>query len=229
MASQRSGRLNTVLFDLDDTLLDSYGARIHALQTVFDWAKISGLTAVQFLVNLQGAPFEKALNRLAEEQGITNNLFNDYRRVYWNKQFGGIRLHPGIRKMLGTLKSRGYKLGIVSSKFRDIEFEGNRIGCSYELKEMAIADMFSAIIGLEDISQPKPHPEGINLALERLRSSSRHTLFVGDSAADIAAAHNAGCWSCLATWGIKDEFPAEPQADFVVDSPRALTSLDCLK
>ncbi len=230
MAKRQAKRVNTVLFDLDDTLLDSYRARIQALQNVFTRAKIAGLNAEQFLASLQGAPFQNALARLAGEHNIMDDLFVIYRRIYWIEQLDNIRLYPGIKVMLGKLKSRGYKLGVVTSKLRDSIFEGKRIGCTYELKEVDIIDMFSVIVGLEDVKKHKPHPDGINLALSKLGSQPQETLFVGDSAADIEAAHNAGCWSCLATWGITDDnnLPQNVRAHFIVESPRALLSLDCI-
>ncbi len=230
MAKRQANRVNTVLFDLDDTLLDSYLARIQALQHVFTRAKITGLNAHKFLASLRGAPFQDALARLAVEHNITDNLFVTYRRIYWLEQLDNIRLYPGIKEMLGKLKSRGFKLGVVTSKLRDSIFEGKRIGCIYELKEVDIADMFSAVVGLEDVSKYKPHPEGINLALNRLGSLPGDTLVVGDSAADIEAARNAGCRSCHATWGVIDDasLPQNIRAHFVVKSPRALLSLDCI-
>jgi len=230
VANHQAKRVNTVLFDVDDTLLDSYRARIQALQDVFKRTKITGLNAKKFLASLQGAPFQDALARLAVQHNITDNLFATYRRIYWIEQLDNIRLYPGIKVMLGKLKSRGFKLGVVTSKLRDSIFEGKRIGCIYELKEVGIIDMFSVIVGLEDVNKHKPHPDGINLALSKLGSQPQDTLFVGDSAADIEAAHHAGCRSCLATWGITDDagVPEGLQSHFTVDSPQALLSLNCL-
>jgi pyrophosphatase PpaX len=231
VASRQANRVNTVLFDLDDTLLDSYRARIGALQDVFTQAKITSVTAESFLSNLQGAVFNEEIGRLAEKNSIKDSLFISYRHAYWIKKSGRIRLYPGISEMLRTLKARGFKLGIVTNKGRDFEFEGKRVGCRYELKEVGIADLFSAVIGFDDVREQKPHPEGINLALNQLGSEPDITLFVGDSAVDIQAAQNAGCWSCLATWGITDAtgLPEKTlRAHFTVKSPRALLALDCL-
>jgi pyrophosphatase PpaX len=230
VAKRPPGSVNTVLFDLDDTLLNSYDARIQALQDVFTRAEIPGLNAVKFLSDLQGSPFQDALAGLAGERNITDNLFNLYRRIYWFEKTGHLRLYPGVKVMLNKLKSRGFKLGIVTSKLRDSEFEGRRIGCMHELKELGISEMFSVIIGFEDVSKYKPFPEGINLALERINSLSEATLFVGDSAADIEAALNAGCWSCHATWGITDDnsLPQNIKPHYTAKAPGALLSLDCI-
>ncbi len=231
MASHPASRVDTVLFDVDDTLLDSYRARIQALRDVFTRANVTGLDAEKFLVGLRGAPFQDALEHLTLEHDTGENLFILYRRIYWIERLGNIRLFPGVREMLVELKSRGYKLGIVTSKGRNFEFEGKRVGCTYELKELDILEMFSVIIGFEDVTRYKPHPDGINAALDKLGSKSPATLFVGDSAADIEAAHHAGCRSCLATWGVDNDFslPENLRAHYMINTPGDLLALDCLE
>ena len=230
MANRKINRVNTVLFDLDDTLLDSYSARIGALQDVFTRTKLTGLNAGKFLASLMGAPFQDALKRLEAEHNITEDLFHIYRHIYWIEQLNNIRLFPGIKVMLDKLKSRGYKLGVVTSKLRDSAFENTRIGCIYELNKVGILEMFSVIVGLEDVKRHKPHPDGINLALNKIDSLSQHTLFVGDAAADIEAAHSAGCRSCHAAWGIADgmSLPENLHPHYTIKEPRDVLTLDCL-
>lgn len=65
------------------------------------------------------------------------------------------------------------------------------------------------------------------LALNKLGSNAEETLMVGDSAADIQAAHNAGCRSCYATWGLLAGLPEDLKAHYTVKAPRDLLVLDC--
>lgn len=223
-----STRVNTVLFDLDDTLLDSFPARVKALRDVFDRVKLADIDTGQFLYSLNGANFKKVLERLAEERDIKEDLFVLYRRRYWFNK-GDIGIFPGVRKMLRGLASRGCKLGIVTNKGRDFEFEGRRVGCMDELKTVMIDGYFSVIVGFEDVPEEKPHPHGINLALSKLGSKPQETLFVGDSAADIGAALNAGCRSCHVTWGIPGycALPEELHPHYALEEPSELLELDC--
>jgi HAD superfamily hydrolase (TIGR01509 family) len=229
MAKLQVNGITTILFDLDDTLLDSYGARVQALRDVFQQAQISGVDPDSFLSGLQGATLNKALGKLAEERHLEDDLFIFYRRAYWFNK-GRIRLYPGIREMLEALKSRKFKLGIVTNKGRNFEFEGRYIGCTGELKEVGIYDYFSVIIGFEDVKEGKPHPEGVKAALGRLDSRPEETLFVGDSPADVQVALNAGCLSCHATWGISDEngLPQKIKPHYTVKAPDAILFLDCI-
>jgi pyrophosphatase PpaX len=213
--------IQAVLFDLDDTLLDSLKARVKALGRVLKQVGISDIKAHDFIYHLHGSPFAAALKELALARNIHEDLFVKYRREYWFKSQDSLELFPGVKEMLEKLKAGGIKLGIITSKMHDTIFEGSRIGCALELDKMGIVDLFSAILGLEDVIHPKPDPECIHLALVKIGASPTNTLVVGDSAADMAAAYSAGCKSCLAAWGLPGSpDPAESKAaDFVASEP----------
>jgi HAD superfamily hydrolase (TIGR01549 family) len=220
--------LSTVLFDLDDTLLDSWNARVYALQSVFSHANISNHDAELFLQKSLGTPLNEALNQLAVQQDLdSDSLFKYYRHCYWTKKPGLISLYRGVKEMLEKLHSLGIKLGIVTLKARFLEVEGRRAGTVRELEELGVDHLFSVIVGFEDVKHFKPHPEGIYLALNHLASQPHETLVVGDSASDIAAATAANCRSCYATWGIRDleKRLNEITADLVVERPEQLSRL----
>jgi phosphoglycolate phosphatase len=48
------------------------------------------------------------------------------------------------------------------------------------------------LLGREDTARPKPHPDHVRAALDRLGAAPAHTLMVGDHPMDIAAGHAAG-------------------------------------
>ena len=219
--------LITVLFDLDDTLIDSFDARAHALQWTFSRAGFHRLTAVEFLRSLHGSQLITSLAQLEVEHKIEGGLIETYRRAYWSKEPGLIGLFPGVRRMLSELVSHGVRLGLVTQKTLMFELEGRQVGALQELSELDIHDLFEVVVGSEDVTNSKPDPEGINLALAKLSSSHYDTLMVGDSSADIEAARSAGCWSCHATWGLPVTAHRLPgaQADFVADTPEALAAL----
>ena len=86
-----------------------------------------------------------------------------------------------------------------------------------------IMDVF---VNPDDTVKGKPDPEPIYFALEKLNYSPDQTIYIGDSANDIAAAFSAGCTSILVTWGgVKDAsgFPARP--DYIVTTVEELKKL----
>lgn len=220
--------VTTVLFDFDDTLVNSYDARLDALQRVFTNAGIHDPTAEAFLRDMRGRQLEDALKPLEEREGLPLlTLFQGYRRTYWTKKAGLIELFPGIRQVLEALRSRGLKMGIVTQKGWVFEVEGRPVGASQELRELGIDEFFSTGVGFESVTNHKPHPESVLLALERLGAGPDECIVVGDTPADIGAGRAAGCWSCHATWGIPaaNYTHLQTDADFVIDTPEALLEL----
>jgi pyrophosphatase PpaX len=210
----------SVLFDLDDTLLNSLWARVHALEHVFTEARIP-LNAKDYLFGLNGSPFREALKDLEKTYRLTDDLFIKYRRAYWFNSQDSLSLYPGVKEMLLQLKSGGYFLGIVTSKMHNAIFEGCRIGCAGELARMGIGGVFSIVVGLEDVQKPKPDPECIYLALKGTGIAPGSALVVGDTGADMEAARSAGCLSCHAIWGITESAvpPLTAPADFTGHDP----------
>lgn len=82
---------------------------------------------------------------------------------------------------------------------RNFESDGRLCGASHELNDLGVANLFSVVVGFEDVLRHKPDPEGIELAMARQSVLPKEALLVGDSAADIEAAKAAGCPSCYAT------------------------------
>ncbi len=219
--------LTTVLFDLDDTLVDSFPARLAALQIVFSDAGIHSPTANEFLCSQVGSPIHQALSQLETAGGTAHGLFERFRRAYWIREHGIISLYPGIEAVVQELYRRGVKLGVITQKRRAFEIEGHRAGASEELRQLGIAGLFSVIVGFEDVTLHKPHPEPVHLALDNLKARPWETILVGDSAADVGSAIAAKCWSCLATWGIgeTDSHHSDLGADLVARTPEELLEL----
>ncbi len=205
-------QLSTVLFDFDDTIVDSLHARVNALASVFNRACIDA-DAEAFMHGLKGRQLKNVLDDLEARDGRSLGLFEAYRSVYWGKAPGALKLFPDVAEMLQELQCRGFKLGIVTQKGRDVEIDGRRVGAWYEMAELGIQQMFPVIVGFEDVTRYKPDPQGIHMALDRLQADAAAAMFVGDGAADVEAALAAGCRSCHAVWGL-------PQAERVLDGVR---------
>ena len=215
-------QIAAVLWDFDDTLVDSLPARARALTRVFQDANIRNVDPTCFLLGIAGNTIQASLPLLTESPRRARDLFDRYRRIYWTKQPGTLRLYSGVEAVLDGLQGRGVLLSIVTLKTRSFEVEGIRGGVSAELEDLGIAARFPVVMGFEDVSEPKPHPEGILRALEQLGVAPERALMVGDSVADIQAAKAAGCWSCLATWGVPDGADRARRAhpDLVAETPR---------
>ncbi len=213
-------QLRTVIFDLDDTLLDSFDARVAALAQVFAEAGVTHVAPGDFVRKLMGQQLQGLLESLKAEVGTQVDLFTQYRRAYWLNDTPRA-LYPGVRELLERLQAGGVSMGVVTQKERLFDVDGQVVGAAKELAQVGIDGFIGVTVGFEDVTRHKPHPEGIELALATLEASPEETLVVGDSAADILAANAAGCRSCHATWGLPDGCATlgEARPHLVADSP----------
>jgi len=89
----------------------------------------------------------------------------------------------GAVKALGTARSRGLKLAVVSNW-----------DCSLpdRLEELGLLQHFEAVVTSAEAGAPKPDPRAFVLALERLGVAADRALHVGDEETDKRGAHAAG-------------------------------------
>ena len=218
-------KYKAVLFDLDDTLTDSYRARLLALQVVLRDAGISSPSAEEVLKSYDGSPFEPIINKIGIEHGVERDLFAEYLRGLYSRRPGLITLYLGVRPVLQRLYAQGTKPGVITSKFRQVDMAGRNAGASQDLHELGISELFATVVGWEDTTNHKPHPEPVHLALANLSVSPQDSIVVGDSPADIEAGRAAGCRTCLVTWVSSMHRAEDVEADFVAETPDKLVSL----
>lgn len=90
---------------------------------------------------------------------------------------------PGSREALSALTAAAIPFAIVSQKLR------------YRVEEVlereGLLDVFTCVLGGEDVPAFKPDPSGLLLALDRLGIPASDAIYVGDTTIDAEAAANA--------------------------------------
>ncbi|MBK9314310.1 MAG: HAD-IA family hydrolase [Acidobacteria bacterium] len=129
-----------------------------------------------------------------------------------------IEQFAGVEPLLKNLKSRGHRLGVVSSKIR--------AGVERGLNLFAMAGFFDCLIGAEDVINHKPHPEPLLRAAELMNGSPRQTLYVGDSIHDVAAGRAAGMTTVAVSWGPFPRLDLENALpDYLLEQPEDLLEI----
>lgn len=130
---------------------------------------------------------------------------------------------PGILETLAALRKRGMKMGVVTGKSRN--------SCEVSLAIGALGS-FDVLVADDDVGDPKPHPEGMLVALRALTIKPGEAIYIGDSVSDIEAAHAAGTAAAAALWS-KDgsrraefiERVKEAGGAYLLDAPPDLLEL----
>lgn len=127
-------------------------------------------------------------------QERTQQLVLAYRQLY-EPLAARARPFPGTLEMLHELQARGVACGIVTNKRRPVAMQ--------LIRSLRMETLFDVIIGIEDVQHPKPAPEPLWVAADRLGVQPRNVVYVGDSQADIEAGRAARVGRvALVWWGV---------------------------
>lgn len=190
----KQSNVQAVLFDLDGTLLDTDEMIWAGYRHVFSKYRPDYQLQEKELLEVLGPPLKDIFPRYFEQD--VSLLVAEYRAhcaTLEAKDY--VFLFAEVKETLESLHQRGYKMGIVTTKFVQGAKEG--------LVDFGLDHYFDVIIGLDSVSQHKPHPEGVLLALETLGVSPENAIFVGDNATDIEAGNQAGVKSIGIGWSRK--------------------------
>ena len=173
----------TYLFDFDYTLADSSKGIVMCYRNVLERHHHTGISD-EAIKRTIGKTLVESFSLLS---GITDaDTLEAYRKEYVKEadkyMTANTRLFPETSHVLATLKARGAKLGIISTKYRYRIME--LLG--HALPESTV----DLIVGGEDVQTPKPSPEGVFIALEKLQTEKTDVLYVGDSTVDAETARS---------------------------------------
>lgn len=207
--------ITTVLFDFDGTLANTNELIISTFTHVLE-ENYPGRFNRQDILTFLGPTLYETFSSIDKER--TEELIAQYQA--WNQAHHDdyVTAFPGVVEGLRLLKERGVKLAVVSTKKRGMVQRGMDL--------LGIADCFETMIGLEDVKNPKPDPEPLELALQRLGSSADEALMVGDNFHDILGGQNAGVRTAAVAWAIKgEEYLMTFKPDYMLHSMSDLFAL----
>jgi pyrophosphatase PpaX len=207
--------INTILFDLDGTLIDTneliISTYLHTLGKYYP-GKYTREDVLPFLGPTLHDVFGKMDPDRVEEMVLEYRTYNIANHDALVKEF------VGVMETIETLKKKGYKLAIVTTKREDVAFKGLRL--------MKLDSYFDVMIAYDHVKKVKPDPEPIFLALEKLGSKPEEALMVGDNFHDVLAGKNAGTKTAGVAWSIKGrEYLAKYEPDFMLENMTDLLSI----
>jgi phosphoglycolate phosphatase len=217
--------INTVLFDLDGTLVDTAPDLGYALN--LQLARHSKPVLSDEVIR----PYASHGTRGLLEVGFNVrpndvcflSLRDEYLEIYDQVFTRSPRLFDGMDTLLNTLESKGLPWGIVTNKpSRFTHPLVESIGLSLRA---------AAVISGDDAPQPKPSPATLHLACEKIGVKPETCLYVGDAARDIEAGRAAGMKTVIALFGYLDvsDRPDEWMADYMIKQPEELLAILNLK
>ncbi|GAC1408210.1 MAG: hypothetical protein NVSMB64_16130 [Candidatus Velthaea sp.] len=224
--------VDTVLFDLDDTLHDDTAAyqtaalmvardvarahpidpdallRAYVAEASAFWKALSVEHLSAGIIDTRAQMWLDALRAVGlAEAGLADRCAADYGRY----RSEVLELSPGALDLVQTLRERGCKVGIVTNGFAATHHEKiARLGLTAHIDGLFLAD---------EMGMVKPDPEVFLHACTVLGSSPDRTAMVGDRYdRDVIGAHAAGLFTVLID---VHEIPlpeGQPRPDAIVDT-----------
>lgn len=211
--------IDTIIFDLDGTILDTLGD----LADSVNFALLSN--------NLPERTYEEirsfvgnGIRNLIEtsvpagtDVELTDKVFADFKARYKTHCKVKTRPYDGIDKMLAELSSLGYRMTIVSNKAD---------GAVQDLHKEFFYPAIETAYGEREGIPRKPNPEIIQLALKEMGAEVERTVYIGDSEVDYTTAKNAGLKLIMVSWGFRDkEILEKLGAEKIADTPEELIEI----
>ena len=208
--------IKSVLFDLDNTLID----RSEAFQRLFEhWHQTlpsidrpADREAFVSRMARRGVGYEPIpdiyQDMLDEWPGSFSSLDSAV-EAHFNMMPKVVALHPETEAMLRRLRTRGVPVGVVTNGSSKTQWG--------KLRNTGIAALVEVCVVSEDFGTRKPDPAIFRHALELIGAEAESTLFVGDNVGhDIIGAFRMNmrtAWMSLGrAWGTQLPYP-----DYVVN------------
>lgn len=185
--------IETILFDLDGTLIDTNELIHKSFEYTFDQYGYS--FSQEEILQFNGPPLIKTFTDINPD--LAEDMLETYRKHNLEHHNDYAKLFPNVKETLEILQANGKRLGIVSAKMRS--------GVVLGLEVTGIKHFFDAIVAIDDVKNPKPHPEPVLKGLKGLSGKPDSSLMVGDNYHDIESGKNAGLKTIAVGWSLKGE------------------------
>jgi phosphoglycolate phosphatase len=203
-------RPRALLFDWDNTLVDTWDVITDALNAVYDAFGMPQWTIADAKARIRESMREAFPKTFGDRANDAGRIFSDYFALHHLER---LRAMPGAGELLQALAGSGLHLGVVSNKRgRFLRLEAEHLGWTGH---------FARLVGAADTSLDKPAVEPVELALSGSGIlCGAEVWFIGDTDIDMRCALNAGCLPVL----LRPEPPAAGEFD---THPPAIHLADC--
>jgi pyrophosphatase PpaX len=209
--------LETVLFDLDGTLIDSVRLILDSYHHTLAAHGLPARTDEDWLRGV-GTPLHVQFAEWGQDPATLDALIATYREYNLANHDRVVTVYPGVVAAVEAIRAAGLRTGLVTSK--------NRKGALRGLALVKLERMMDVLVCADEVTRPKPHPEPVEKAIALLGADPDTTVYVGDSIHDMHSGRAAGVRTAAALWGpfsrshLEDAIP-----DYWLETPADLVAL----
>lgn len=207
---------NTVIFDMDGTLLDTLEDLQDSVNFALEKYKYPKRTIEEirsFVGNGVKVLVDKALPGGSENEDF-DDVFKTFKLHYAKNCNNKTKPYDGMIPVIKKLKEDGYKMAVVSNK-SDREVKN--------LTKIYFDGLIDVAIGQSDKIRKKPYPDEVKKALELLNSVTDESVYIGDSEVDVMTAKNSNLDLIAVLWGFRSrDVLIDEGATILIEKPEEI-------
>ncbi|HEY6329801.1 MAG TPA: HAD-IA family hydrolase [Blastocatellia bacterium] len=196
-------QVNSMLFDLDGTLIDSRADLARSINLMLadlsrpplDESRISSFVGDGVWVLVYRSLKATDPNGEAPDEALHKKGIELMRHHYSEQMLVSTHLFPNVADTLDHFSDK--RIGLVTSKETDL--------ARLILDHFKIARFFNCVVGGDQLPERKPDPKPVLRAMALLESQPATTVMIGDSENDVIAGKRAGTLTCGVTYGFRTE------------------------
>jgi phosphoglycolate phosphatase len=221
-----ASRFDTIIYDLDGTLIDSARDMCLAVSRVLADHGLPPITDEDARL-FMGEGSKMTMRRAFAKNGRTlddaeaSAVTREFVRYYEQDPIRYTTAFDGVAEVVARLDRLGLRQGVATNKF---EKPARTI-----LQGLKLMPPIVEVAGADTFPVRKPDPGHLLMLIERIGGRRDRAVMIGDSIHDVEAAHGAGLPAVLVSWGYTakpaDELGAEAVIERFAALPEALEQI----
>lgn len=204
-----------VIFDMDGTLINSSRDITLSINHVRLMCYSLPPLMEQFVIDSINA-HDRNLASLFYHTDVYEDTAKElFESHYYDQCIQNVHAYADIIDTLTHLSNHGCLLSVATN--------APSIFAKRMLTHLGIAEYFSCIIGADNVEQPKPNPQMIEVILDYhgYDAYSDQAWMIGDNSKDMQAAKSANVGTIFAAWGFSDR----GEGDYIAYTPLEIKSI----
>lgn len=204
-------KTKAIIFDFDGTLADTAPCIVVSAEHSFLRHGLTPPTEARLRQTI-GLPLVESVRVAGDiSLGDAEKVSATYLELFKDFELDYVKLFPGVKETLQTLRARGLRMAIASSREAA---SLDRLLCQH-----GIDSFFETKVVDGDHIPAKPAPDMVLALLERMHLKADEVIVVGDTIYDISMGKGAHCRTVAVTFGNHSRKQLEEVApDLIIDS-----------
>lgn len=211
--------IELIIYDLDGVLIDSSEAICRTFNAVLNEVGERDYSEDRIRAMI-GEPlrdmYREALPQ--EKHSLIDHCFNRYVEIFKQTAVDYTRLLDGVEDTLTYFSAKGLRQTVATTKSAE---ETDII-----LRGLNVKQYFDLLLGITDVTNPKPHPEIIYQTLQRLGVDGNRAVLIGDTTIDVETGKRAEIYTIAVPTGTHTrERLVNSNPDYISDNIQGLKDI----